>query len=441
MLIAAVETTNIQTSKAEQVPKIQASASVLTHAYTFYSMKHSMVIEEMKQPIKTDQLSILALTLGAFTLGLGEFAMMPMLPLFSESFSVTPSESSYAISAYALGVVVGAPILMLVTSKINKRTALMFFSLMMLAFNGLGAFAQSLDQLVVTRFLSGLPHGCFFGTAAIVASKMSKEGQTSSAIAKVFLGLTVAMIVGVPVATLIGQNIGWRACLILISLLSFISLILIRKMPEVTDRRNSRIKDEFGVLKNTSVLSVSLVVIVGFGGIFCIYTYVADTILAQDRFPEFTVSIAMAMFGIGSTVGNIVLSKIGDRYPLVTISLTLGVAALFSLIFVIVHDNILLLYGVVFFIGCTVGLASIIQSLMMSLSPNGHSMIGAIVQCSFNTANAIGPWLGGVYIASGANLNEVGYVAALLFGGGLVCCVFSALLIKKNQISAALVVS
>ena len=98
-----------------------------------------------------------------------------------------------------------------------------------------------------------------------------------------------------------------------------------------------------------------------------------------------------------------------------------------------VHDNLLLLYGVVFFIGCTVGLASIIQSLMMSLSPTGHSMIGAIVQCSFNTANAIGPWAGGVYIASGANINEVGNVAALLFGGGVVLCSLSTLIMNKKR--------
>jgi len=387
----------------------------------------------MKHPIKVEQIGILALTLGAFTLGLGEFAMMPMLPLFSESFSVTPSESSYAISAYALGVVIGAPVFMLLTSKMNKRASLILFAFMMVVFNGLGAFAQSLDQLVITRFLSGLPHGCFFGTAAIVAAKMSRSGQTSSAIAKVFLGLTVAMIVGVPAATLIGQNIGWRACLVLIALLSLASLLLLRKLPDITETQQSNIKDEFGVLKNSAVLSVSLVVIVGFAGIFCIYTYVADTILAQGQFPEYTVSIAMAMFGIGSTVGNVVLSKIGDRYPLATVALTLSVAAVFSIIFVVVHDNLLLLYGVVFFIGCTVGLASIIQSLMMSLSPTGHSMIGAIVQCSFNTANAIGPWAGGVYIASGANINEVGNVAALLFGGGVVLCSLSTLIMNKKR--------
>ncbi len=376
---------------------------------------------------------LFVLALGGFILGLTEFAMMPMLPLFSEAFSATPAQSSYAISAYALGVVVGAPVFMLLTANIRKRQALMLFVAMMLVFNGLGALAQTLEQLVLSRFLSGLPHGSYFGTAAIMAAEIAPRNKRVSYISKVFMGLTIATIIGVPLVTLIGQNLSWRYCLALVSFLSLLAFLLMFRLPNEPNKTRITLANELEVFKSGSVWSIIAMMIVGFGGIFCIYTYVADTILKHTQAPAYAVSIAMVMFGIGSTVGNVVLGKIGNRHPVRTTGVTLALAALFSLLYVFVSSSMVLLCVVVFFIGCTIGLAAIVQSLLMEAAPNGQAMIGAIVQCSFNTANAIGPWVGGIYIAAGGKIHETGYVAAILFAGGFVIWAASAKLLTRKQ--------
>lgn len=377
---------------------------------------------------------LVVLALGTFILGLAEFSMMPMLPLISETFNTTPSQSGYAISAYAIGVVVGAPVLMLVTANIKKRTALLIFLSMMCIANSLSAFATSLEQLVLFRFLSGLPHGAYFGAAILLASDIAPAGQRASFMSKVFMGLTIATIVGVPIVTLVGQYLSWRYCLAGAGALAFIAFICVYKtVPGVKNAQPSNLLNEFGVLKNKLIWSILGIVIIGFGGVFCLYTYIADTILVTTKTPAYTISIAMVMFGIGSTLGNYVLGKAADKSAINTTGLVLVGAIVFSLAYVTASHHVWLLYGVIFFIGCSIGLATLIQTLLMDVSPDGHAMIGALVQCAFNIANAIGPWVGGIAIAQGAAPHQTGYVAAALFSGGLMMWLLSYVQITKKQ--------
>lgn len=377
---------------------------------------------------------LVVLALGTFILGLAEFSMMPMLPLISETFNTTPSQSGYAISAYAIGVVVGAPVLMLVTANIKKRTALLIFLSMMCIANSLSAFATSLEQLVLFRFLSGLPHGAYFGAAILLASDIAPAGQRASFMSKVFMGLTIATIVGVPIVTLVGQYLSWRYCLAGAGALAFIAFICVYKtVPGVKNAQPSNLLNEFGVLKNKLIWSILGIVIIGFGGVFCLYTYIADTILVTTKTPAYTISIAMVMFGIGSTLGNYVLGKAADKSAINTTGLVLVGAIVFSLAYVTASHHVWLLYGVIFFIGCSIGLATLIQTLLMDVSPDGHAMIGALVQCAFNIANAIGPWVGGIAIAQGAAPHQTGYVAAALFSGGLMMWLLSYVQITRKQ--------
>ena len=377
---------------------------------------------------------LLVLALGTFILGLSEFSMMPMLPLISETFASTPSQSGYAISAYAIGVVVGAPILMLTTANMKKRHALAIFLTLMFISNGLSAMATSLEQLIVFRFLSGLPHGAYFGAAILLAADIAPQHKRASYMSKVFMGLTIATIVGVPIVTLVGQNLSWRYCLAGASALALIALVCVYVViPKIENSQPSNLINEFSVLKNKLVWSILGIVIIGFGGVFCIYTYIADTILVVTQTPAYTISIAMVMFGIGCTLGNYVLGKAADRAALKTTGIALVCTIIFSVAYVSASHNIWLLYAVIFIIGCSVGLATLIQTLLMDVSPNGHAMIGALVQCSFNTANAIGPWVGGMFIAQGAMPNETGYVAAVLFAGGLIMWLLSYLQMNKKN--------
>lgn len=377
---------------------------------------------------------LLVLALGTFILGLSEFSMMPMLPLISETFASTPAQSGFAISAYALGVVVGAPILMLSTANMRKRKALLIFLAMMCVANGLSAIATSLQQLVLFRFLSGLPHGAYFGAAILLAADIAPSGKRASFMSKVFMGLTVATIVGVPVVTLIGQNFSWRYCLAGAAILAFIAFFLVYKVvPNKDNQQASNIKGEVSVLKNKLVWSILGIIIIGFGGVFCIYTYIADTILQVTHTPAYTISIAMIMFGIGCTLGNYILGKAADHSPLYTTGIALLSAIAFAAMYVSASEHIWLMYVVIFFIGCSVGLGTVIQTMLMDVSPNGHAMIGALVQCAFNVANAIGPWVGGLVIANGALPNQTGYVAAALFAGGLIMWLISAMQMGKNK--------
>lgn len=380
---------------------------------------------------------LIVLALGTFILGLSEFSMMPMLPLISETFGSTPSQSGYAISAYALGVVVGAPILMLTTANMRKRKALLIFLSLMCISNSLSAFATSLEQLVLFRFLSGLPHGAYFGAAILLASEIAPAGKRASFMSKVFMGLTIATIVGVPVVTLVGQNLSWRYCLAGAGVLAFIAFIFVYKVvPNIENTKPSNLLNEFGVLKNKLVWSILGIVIIGFGGVFCIYTYVADTILEVTETAPYTISIAMVMFGIGSTLGNYVLGKAADKSAIKTTGLVLVCTIVFAFAYVTASYNIWLLYGVIFFIGCSLGLATLVQTLLMDVSPNGHAMIGALVQCAFNVANAIGPWVGGIAIAQGAAPNQTGYVAAALFVGGFIMWLLSYLQMSNKSFVA-----
>ncbi|TMO90133.1 MFS transporter [Pseudoalteromonas ruthenica] len=376
---------------------------------------------------------LLVLALGTFILGLTEFSMMPMLPLISETFAVTPGQSGYAISAYAIGVVIGAPVFMLVCANMIKRNALAIFVAIMFVANGLSAMAQTLEQLVLFRLLSGLPHGAYFGTALLLAAQLAPAHRRASFMAKVFMGLTIATIVGVPLVTLIGQSLSWRYCLALVALLALIAFVLVLWLvPNQANKEHTHLGDQLEVLKNPLVWSILGIIIIGFGGVFCIYTYIADTILQVTQSAAVTISIAMVMFGIGCTLGNYVLGKAADHSALITTGAALLGATLFALLYVNVATNIYLLCGVIFFIGFSVGLGTVIQSLLMQVSPQGHAMIGALVQCAFNTANAIGPWAGGMALTYGLQMNETGYVSASLFAGGLVMWALSVVLLRRK---------
>ena len=316
----------------------------------------------------------------------------------------------------------------------RKRKALLIFLTLMFIANGLSALSNSLNQLILFRFLSGLPHGAYFGAAILLAADIAPKGKRSAFMSKIFMGLTIATIVGVPIVTLVGQNLSWRYCLAGASVLSLIALVFVYKIvPNIDNRKPSNLLNEFSVLKDKLVWSILGIVIIGFGGVFCIYTYIADTILDVTQTPAYTISIAMVMFGIGCTLGNYFLGKAADVSAIKATGICLICTIIFAIAYVNASHNIWLLYAVIFLIGCSIGLATLIQTLLMDVSPDGHAMIGALVQCAFNVANAIGPWVGGMAIAQGAQPNQTGYVAAVLFFGGFIMWVLSYMQLNAKK--------
>jgi DHA1 family inner membrane transport protein len=319
-------------------------------------------------------------------------------------------------------------------ANMRKRKALIIFLTLMFIGNGLSALSSSLNQLIVFRFLSGLPHGAYFGAAMLLAAEIAPKGKRANFMSKILMGLTIATIVGVPIVTLVGQNLSWRYCLAGASILSLVALLFVYYVvPNINNSKPSNILNELDVLKDKLVWSILGIVIIGFGGVFCIYTYIADTILDITQTPAYTISIAMVMFGIGCTLGNYYLGKAADISPIKATGLCLISTIVFALIYVYASHNIWQLYAIVFLIGCSIGLSTLIQTMLMDVSPNGHAMIGALVQCAFNLANAIGPWVGGLAIANGAQPNQTGYVAAALFVGGFIMWSLSYLQLNNKQ--------
>ncbi len=212
------------------------------------------------------------------------------------------------------------------------------------------------------------------------------------------------------------------------------TLLVYKLVPSSPVTKPTSLKDEFGVLKNKLVWSISGIIFIGFGGVFCIYTYLADTILVVTETPEYTISIAMMMFGIGTTIGNWACGKLADKSPVSTTGIALLCSVVIAVLYVQAAHNIWLLYLAVFCLGASVGLAAVIQSMLLDVSPTGHAMIGALVQCAFNTANAIGPWVGGALLAGGATFNQTGYASAMLFFGGFLMWALSCVLMRKRNI-------
>lgn len=363
---------------------------------------------------------LFALAMGAFAIGTSEFASMTLLPFIANDFQVTQPLAGHAISAYALGVVIGSPVIMVLGVRLPRRALLVALAAFIGIANALSAIAPSLPWLVFFRFLSGFPHGAYFGVAMLLAASLVPKNRRAQAVSRVFLGLTIATIIGVPFATWIGQTLGWRWGLAIVAGLAAITAVLIRCLaPASPAEADASPLRELNALRSRQVWLTLGIAGIGFGGIFCVYTYLAATLIEVTHASDFMIPVVMAVFGVGTTVGNLICGWAADRATMLAAGVSLGFTALVLVLYPSATDNLWLLIPLVFFIGCGVGLAAILQTRLMDVAPHAQSLAGALVQSAFNVANAIGPLVGGLVIAAGYGLPATGYAAAALTLGGL----------------------
>ncbi|MFJ3486528.1 MFS transporter [Pseudomonas sp. NPDC090202] len=363
---------------------------------------------------------LFALAMGAFAIGTTEFASMTLLPFIASDFNSTQPLAGHAISAYALGVVVGSPVIMVLCVRWPRRALLVSLAAFIGIANALSAIAPSLPWLVFFRFLSGFPHGAYFGVAMLLAASLVPKNQRAQAVSRVFLGLTIATIIGVPFATWIGQTVGWRWGMAIVAVLAALTALLIRTLaPAVQAHADASPLRELGALRSRQVWLTLGIAGIGFGGVFCVYTYLAATLIEVTHATGITIPLVMAVFGLGTTVGNLICGWAADRATMRAAGISLGFTALVLALYPSATENLWLLVPLVFFIGCGVGLAAILQTRLMDVAPHAQSLAGALVQSAFNLANAIGPWVGGMVIAAGFGLPATGYAAAALTVGGL----------------------
>ncbi|HEY0265499.1 MAG TPA: MFS transporter [Rhizomicrobium sp.] len=251
-----------------------------------------------------------ALAVGGFAIGTTEFATMSLLPYFARDLGIDAPTAGHAISAYALGVVLGAPLIAVLSARLARRDLLVGLMLVFGIANGLTGLVPDFHWMLAFRFLSGLPHGAYFGVAMLMAASLVPPEKRAAATARVLMGLTVATIIGVPCAEWLGQAIGWRWGFGIVAVLSLLTALLVALFaPHQPPDAGASPLRELGALKNRDVLLTLAIGAIGFGGLFCVYTYLADALLTVTRVPESLAPPVFAVFGAGMMTGLVVVPR------------------------------------------------------------------------------------------------------------------------------------
>lgn len=381
------------------------------------------VLEPSPLPDKTTVVKMeAAMALGSFAIGTGEFAIMGLMPDIASNLNLSEPQVGHAISAYALGVMVGAPTLAILGAKILRKHML----LMLMALYALGnlatAFAPSFGGLIAFRFISGLPHGAYFGIAAVVASSMVANNQRAGAVARVMMGLTLAMLLGNPIATFLGQYFGWRSAFVLVGLIAVCTIAMVwRFVPQRHDEVRSDPRKELKAFTLPQVWMALGIASIGFAGMFCVFSYLAPTMLEVTRVAPQWIPFGLAAFGVGGIVGNIVGGKLFDRLQFRAVGLVLTWSVLVLLFFTFAAANLWSLLLGIGLVGTMIALAAPLQIRLMDIAHEAPSLAAASNHAAFNLANALGPWLGGMAITAGLGWTSTGYIGAAmaLLGLGL----------------------
>ncbi|MEH3036530.1 MAG: MFS transporter [Sphingomonas adhaesiva] len=361
-----------------------------------------------------------SLAVGGFAIGTTEFATMSLLPDLARDLRVDAPTAGHVISAYALGVVVGAPALAVLGATMARRTLLIVLMAMFAFGNAMSALAPSYGMMLLFRFLSGLPHGAYFGIATLVAASLVDQGRRTQAVARVLLGLTVATVVGVPVANLLGQSVGWRASFLVVAGLAALTATLVALFAP-RDRADSSASPlrELTALRRPQVWLTLGIGAIGFGGLFAVYTYLADTMLAVTGVGPRTVPFALMLFGVGMTAGNLIVPKLADRALLPTAAGLLAWSAVSLALWPLAAPHLATVMVAMVAIGMGGSLGTVLQTRLMDVAGDAQGLAAALNHSAFNTANALGPWLGGLAIAAGYGWTSTGWVGAGLALGGL----------------------
>ncbi|MGW2960169.1 MFS transporter [Streptomyces sp. NPDC001220] len=367
-------------------------------------------------------LALLALAVGAFGLGTTEFVMMGLLPDVADDLHISIPTAGHLVSAYALGVVIGAPLLAALTARMPRRTVLISLMALFVAGNALSALAPTYGWLLAARFLSGLPHGAFFGVGAVVATSLVAPERKARSVSLMFMGLTVANIAGVPVATLMGQHLGWRATFLGVSLIGVAAMAAVALLIRGADTPApvSGLRGELTALRSLPVWLALATTVVGFGALFSAYSYITPMLTDSAGYADSDVTLLLALFGVGATAGNLIGGRLADHAMRGT--LFGGLASMVAVLFlfpVLMHAQwsaalAVTLLGVAAFIT-----GSPLQLMVMERAAAGPSLASSANQAAFNLANAGGAWLGGIALAAGFGVTSPALAGAALTVLGL----------------------
>ncbi|WP_347266865.1 MFS transporter [Paracoccus sp. (in: a-proteobacteria)] len=367
------------------------------------------------------KLAILALGLGAFAIGTSEFAAMGLLPWYAADLGISEPQAGHVVSAYALGVVIGAPITSILGARLPRRRYLAALIAAYGVMNLMAALLPGYGTLVLTRFLAGLPHGGFLGVAMLFAADALPHGQRARGVTQILLGLTIANVAGVPLAGILGSALGWRWGFALPGVLALLAgWLILRLAPRVGVPRDARPLDELRALGNPAVILTLLVGAIGFGGLFAVYSYLSAAMLATTQPPAWAVAVMLSAFGVGSTLGSIGAARLTMRHGtwgatlrlMLFMALTQGFAAY-------AVGNWPLMVASALVLGLGSGMVVPLQTRLMDVAGKAQSMAAAMNHAAFNAANALGPWLAGLALSAGWGWRSSGVVAVVLSLAGM----------------------
>ncbi len=356
----------------------------------------------------------LALAVGGFAIGTGEFATMGFLPDLAHTLDITEPTAGHIISAYALGVVIGSPIIAVLAAKLPRRTLLLGLMVTFVLGNFASAMAPGYHSLLVLRFLTGMPHGAYFGVASLVVAAQAPPDGRARAVGRIMMGLTIATVVGTPLVTWFGQSLGWRLAFTGVGGVGLLTALLIVLVVPATSATASSPLVELGALRRPQVWLTLAVAAVGSGGFFAIYTYVSSTLTEVSGLSLAAVPLVLAVFGLGMTAGNVVGSKLADVALMPAIAGVLLWDAAIGVVYVFAAHNVWTATAAMFLVGCGFAIAPALQIRLMDVAADAQTLAAALNHSAFNTANALGAWLGGVTIAAGYGWTSTGWVAATL---------------------------
>ncbi|OLL76054.1 MFS permease [Pseudonocardia sp. Ae168_Ps1] len=362
------------------------------------------------------------MALGGLAIGTTEFASMGLLPAFAADLGATVPQAGTAISAYALGVVVGAPVLAVLGARWPRKRLVLVLAAALAVTNIASAFAPTFGTFVGTRFLAGLPHGAYFGTASVLAASLVPRERRPRAIATVMSGLMIANIVGVPGATWLGQAAGWPAAYLATGAIAVVTMAAVWWLvPDVREERRGSVVAELSALRRGQVWITMAVIATGFGGSFAVYSYVTPILTEVSGLAEAAVPLALAVYGLGMTLGNQAGGRMAEAAPVRTIAAGLGAAALSMAVFAVTASSAVMALVTLFALAfTTTATTPALATRLMDAGREGPTLGAALHHAAFNVANALGAALGGAVLAAGWGWTSPAAAATVLPLLGLV---------------------
>lgn len=383
--------------------------------------------------------AIIALAAGGFGIGTTEFAIMGLLQDVAEGLQISIPQSGQLISAYALGVVVGAPILAALGARVPHKYMVLGLMGLFTIGNLSSVVAADYTTMLLTRFLSGLPHGAYFGVAAVIAASLVAPAKRAQAVAAVMLGLSVANVVGVPLVTWLGQQYGWRLMFVAVGIMGVITLVLLQRfVPFTPTHAEASIRKELSALKRIQVWLALLIGIVGFGGFFAVYSYISPTMTDVTGVPESALPLIVGLYGLGMVAGNLIGGRLADRSVMGSIYIVMTAIIIVLVLFWAAAGIPWLAIPLVFLLGAAgSSLIPGLQTRLMDASPDAQTLAASLNHSALNMANALGAFLGGAVIAAGWGFKAPALVGAGLAFLGLAVAAISGLLDRRGQAPVA----